>query len=379
MLKLIDKISDKRLVFQGEDVNFSELAMAVLCTIAQALIEYPEIRIVVEGHSAKATLVGPSEQRLLQLSTDRAEACKYKLLELGCVCNITTTCLGLSATSHTGFVIVRPQESALMSAIDRLAFVLDRSPLIFEEGAATFTAQGESGLDAIAVALRELPKSQYVLVCCKDVPYFPDYPNISARSSDLAWQRLRLIQSCLIARGVDKNTIHLHEEFSECANAKPSFTMSVYEVSRKPTLQTRLNAATEGLRFMPGSATLVRDSRISLRQAAELLIQEAEPEAVMDHEVLVEVYALRPEASDRVGAVARRLAAERADLIVQALQQEGVREPCRSQAAAFAEGRGGRVYIMLEPTDLVPTLREVVPSDPANSRGCRFGFAFCVS
>jgi len=164
--RLLHRVSQKRLDFEGHTSCFNDRDLEVLRNVAEVLLEYPEIDLVFEGHAA---FCGPGnskrQDKELALSLERADACREKILELGVVSDVRSVSMGVQEKLHYGCVMCTPVQTKLLNVQQRVDLILSRAGIEFlTPGSAQLTPQGLRTVSILARALKETPNRMSLVV-----------------------------------------------------------------------------------------------------------------------------------------------------------------------------------------------------------------------
>jgi len=180
--------------FSDSSRELSPIAQDVIAQLADALVEYPEIEIRLEGYAGKADATSTDSEQLQMLSSERGKIVREALMLSG-VPNIWEwRGVGMYDTMLLGRVKVIPSERApLLDPQARLDHILNRSSFEFGQKSPTLTVPGQLVVKTCARVLKE---TQDRLVI-----YVPQ------RSSQLAAARAESIRDEFLVCGITNEVV----------------------------------------------------------------------------------------------------------------------------------------------------------------------------
>eukprot|EP00929_Paragymnodinium_shiwhaense_P093784 TRINITY_DN5405_c0_g1_i1.p1 TRINITY_DN5405_c0_g1~~TRINITY_DN5405_c0_g1_i1.p1 ORF type:complete len:466 (-),score=83.44 TRINITY_DN5405_c0_g1_i1:302-1699(-) len=256
------------------------------------------------------------ENRLIQLSSERATNCKKALEDYGVVNVIEEGGWGVDSTLEFGLVrvVMDMQAPVIFNPQQRINFILSRRHFEFEELLPRFTPLGLRVADMCARALLEINFN------------FPIDIVMPKRSSDLAIGRCEAIRQYLLARAVP-NVITVSKGTSE---NQPDLRIDVgtepVEMGPQAALTSLIQGVDPSLIFWSreDKVAVTRDFVEVLKRCADVL------QTVVFLTCQVEVYCEEPQATQQQSSAASSppcLAAQRARRIGELLREKGALVP----------------------------------------------------
>jgi len=228
---LLRQLLETRVAFTRSN-ELTDAALHVLSNVAEVLSEYPEVDVVLEGYFLLSKTKTGDQNKLMELSKNRADLCRMKLVELGCTCDITTEGKATEDKKDVGFVKIRPLETQLLLPKERLVRVLERTPIKF---VAQTSAISTSGRVVLAACSRIVKETQLGLVLtCSRVPR-SDNGIANPKIERLARNRLKVIQGLLLDNGAT-NATRLVVDFTDEEKVLPVLSIDIDDSSDHPSI-----------------------------------------------------------------------------------------------------------------------------------------------
>jgi outer membrane protein OmpA-like peptidoglycan-associated protein len=315
--RLLNRVSQKRLDFEGNSSCLNDRDLEVLRNVVEVLLEYPEVDLVFEGHAAVCSSSNWKRQdRELALSLERANTCKEQVLELGVVSNVGSVSLGVQEKLHYGCVMCTPVQTKLLNVQQRVDLILSRAGMEFlTPGSAQLCSQGLRTVSILARALKETPNRMSLLV--------PQTHNAIARA------RGEAIADAIREHGMI-NEINVVTTYTRNRQASlqiegfEEFDPQAEEVRRVQRELIALLKETP-LAFHVNSSELLPDVRPVVSRCAEIL------KGVRDVSLVVEAYSGSYNPKFESKANVKELMKKRAHRIVDWFHAEGVMAPLHAR------------------------------------------------
>jgi len=331
--RLMGRIETKRIEFRDGQAAFTDGGAETLQHVAEVLMDYPEFEVVVEGYTgrldAKKVKEDPKE-----LAALRADAVKSRLATFGVICDIRGVAQGLDQRADHGYVVVLPGQAKLLEPQQRLDMILSRYSFEFSPQTAEMSMKGQRVATVMARAMKETRNRILITV--------------PKKSSPLAIKRAEAIAQAIRDTGVhteitvkiatgnqDRATVTIEGQGQNNEMAMSSPQLQLTDILKETPLV-----------FRPNKADLVPDVLPVVKKCAEVLKQ------VQYMTCLVEAYSGNTKAVDTSDVRSiRAVMLERAQRVVDILQQEGVTVPIYAKGfngtASGGHGRGPRVVLTL--------------------------------
>lgn len=334
--RLMARIEMKRIEFRPAQVAFNDEAAELLQDIAEALMDYPEFEVVVEGYAGRQDAKKVKEDPK-QLAAVRADTCRAKLSAFGVISDIRTVSQGLDSRSDCGYVVILPGQAKLLEPQQRLDMILSRYSFEFGPQTAEMSAKGQRVANVMARVMKETRNRTLITV--------------PKKSSPLAIKRAEAIAQAIRDTGVaseimvkiatnnqDRATVTIDgngNDYGRGGMDSPQLVLT--EILRETPLA-----------FRPNSANLVPDVLPVVKRLAEVLKQ------VQYMTCIVEAYS--GNIPTNVGSsdlrMIRMIMTERAQRVIDIFQNEGVTVPVYAKGHSGASsdsslGKGPRVVITL--------------------------------
>eukprot|EP00927_Polykrikos_kofoidii_P040704 TRINITY_DN34748_c0_g1_i1.p1 TRINITY_DN34748_c0_g1~~TRINITY_DN34748_c0_g1_i1.p1 ORF type:complete len:424 (-),score=57.60 TRINITY_DN34748_c0_g1_i1:27-1298(-) len=333
-----DRIAQKRVDFVNKDNTLDRFSKEILSSIADALIEYPEISIRIVGFCGSRDT--GSEEQLAELSSERAKMCRTWLENL-CVLSCVTVGMGRDDSQCYGFVKIDPSPQARFytDPQKRIDFVLNKTSFEFVPQTSKLTDRGSVVSEVVARILRETEDAIFI--------------TIPQHSSEMSVERAESIRESLQGRGC-MNDIIVKKAVSDLNCAVIVIGKAIGKPIGKPqaddkfqaddntNIKTKLREILQEspIAFVPRQERIVSDCFPVIQRCAELLVE------VKCLYCLIEVYASGSGPKDEREAIL--LSQKRAEFVADQLRRAGATVKFKSV------GRGSRNLYGASPGEKLP-------------------------